>query len=191
MQEIVDSLLPKHTKKNDSDWVLWEHKTLNIHRAILQWTPQAKLPYSAIHEQLRNKISEEYKVSWWRGFGFGVILNVHSIPDRIELIEDTVDIRDNRKGTCQWVIIVCQEPKFVIAVHTWMSTFLTPIYESLIAHYQDQGYNVADFKKEKDKMMKLLTRLSGFKGVHFHEYKQKDTAIAEQVLSDYARTSRG
>ncbi len=171
--EIIESSLPKHMKQNDEDWTLWEHKTLNIHRAILHWSPISKLTYPDISEAVRNKINKKFKVSWWRGFAYGIIIDVPSMPDGIDIIDDSIDTRDNKNGTWQWIVLECLEPKSIVAVHTWMSGFLTPIYESLLSNYRSQGYEVGDFKKEKDKVMNFLTKVSALKGVHFQEYKPK------------------
>ena len=149
--EIIESLLPKHIKQNDGDWTLWEHKTLNIHRAILHWSPASKVSYPAINEAVTNKIAEKYKVSWWRGFAYGVIIDVSSIPDQVEMIDASIDTKGNTNGTWQWVILICSETKSVIAIHTWMAGFLTPIYEAVLTRYSSMGYDVGNFKKDKDK----------------------------------------
>lgn len=171
--EIIENLLPKHKKRKDEDWTLWEHKTLNIHRAILHWEPAAELSYPAMSEAVRNKIDETYKISFWRGFAYGVIIDISYMPDKIDMIAESIDTRDNNKGTWQWVILICSETKSIIAIHTWVAGFLTPIYEAVLSSYASLGYKVGDFKKEKDKLMKFLTEIAALKGVRFREYESK------------------
>lgn len=171
--EIIEQSFPKYNRLDEDHWTLWEHKTINMHRAILHWSNESNLAYPAISDAIRNKIAEKYKVSWWRGFGFGVIIDVPTLPADVDTIDDSIDARDNNKGTWQWTILVCQEPKSIIAVHTWIAGFLTPIYEALLERYRIEGYEIGTFKKEKDKLMKFLTKVSALKGVHFQDYDPK------------------
>lgn len=170
--EIIESSLPKASKQDEDAWTFWEHKTLNIHRAIIH-SSNTDQTYPEISMSVRNKIDEKFKVSWWRGFGYGAIIDVPTLPNDNETIEDSIDTRDNKNGTWQWIILVCQEPKSIIAVHTWMAGFLTPIYEALISSYRAEGYEVGSFKKEKDKLMKFITKVSALKGVQFQDYEPK------------------
>nr|NJM04325.1 hypothetical protein [Desulfobacula sp.] len=171
--EIIECSLPKSKRQDEDDWTLWEHKTFNIHRAILYWPNKSDQTYPEMSDAIRNKIYEKFKVSWWRGFGYGAIIKVPTIPNGIDKIDDSIDIRDNQNGTWQWTILVCQESNSIIAVHTWMAGFLTPIYEALLNSYRTEGYEVGNFKKEKDKLMKFLTKLSALKGVDFRDVEPK------------------
>ena len=171
--EIIESSLPKHFRQEEGNWTFWEHKTINIHRSILHWSANSELSYPAISDAVRVKIKEKYKASWWRGFAYGAIIDVPTTPDGIDNIGESIDNRDNKNGAWQWIILVCQESKSVVAIHTWTVGFLTPIYEAIIARYRSDGYNVGVFKKDKDKLMQFLTKMSALKGVHFQEYEPK------------------
>lgn len=171
--EIIQISLPKSKRVDEDNWTLWEHKTLNIHRAILFWSNKIDQTYIEMSDTIRNKINQQIKVSWWRGFGYGVVIEVPVMPKGIENIDISIDTRSNKNGTWQWIILVCNNPKCVIAVHTWMAGFLTPIYEMLLNSYRNEGYEVGNFKKSKDKLMKFLTKLSELKGVYYKDYEPK------------------
>jgi len=141
--KIIENLLPNLKKKEDEEWTLWEHKTLNTHRAVLLWQPKfSKISYPELAAIIRQKISDNYKRSWWRGFAFGVIIDVQTMPDQVDLINDYIDIRDNKKGTWQWSILVCQDKKTIIATHTWIAGFLTPLYQTILENYSSKNYDL-------------------------------------------------
>jgi hypothetical protein len=79
-----------------------------------------------------------------------------------------VDVRENEKGTWQWTLLACPAMKVAVGIHTWTSGYLSPVYQSLANHFKSEGYNVGNFKKEKDKLMAFLVAISGKK---FEEYR--------------------
>jgi len=167
IHEIVSEKLQKRIGGSDSEWQMWEVKTFNVHRGVLMWRPEAAtLSMSNVEEIVRNKVKESFKRSWWRGFAFGVILDLQSIPDGSETINDSIDIRENGKGTWQWTILSISNIKSTVGVHTWVKGWLTPVYEDLMAHYESCGHQVGTFKKEKGKVLELLTTVARLGSLH-------------------------
>src|SRR6266571_2564867 len=158
----IDELLIPQLKKrhdlSDSEWAIWEHRTWNIHRAVLVWSPaQTPTDYSEVSEAIRNKIQQTQKVSWWRGMGFGFIGIFPSLPKGIEACVDDIDVRENAKGTWQWSVICLGSEKAAVGAHMWMQGYLTPTYQTILSQFEADGYKVASFKKEKDKLTEFLT----------------------------------
>lgn len=146
--EIIENILVKFKKEYDEFLIVWEHKKLNIHRGIIYWKPDIQLNCPELSSQIRQKVLNKFKVSWWRGFAFGAVLEVQNIPDDFKLVANDIDIRNNGKGTWQWAIFICHKQKMVLAVHTWMVVFLTPIYQAILDVFKSAGYDVGDYKKE-------------------------------------------
>ena len=88
---------------------------------------------------------------------FGVVGVVPSISLRPEDLKLLVDIRENAKGTLQWVILVASDSKAAIGIHTWMEAYLSPVYRSIIQGLGKGGYLVATVMREKDGFMRFLT----------------------------------
>jgi len=63
----------------------------------------------------------------------------------------------NSIGTWQWSVLVLEKDKTAIGAHMWLQGYLTMTYQQLIQGYETEGFKVATFKKEKDKLMQFLT----------------------------------
>ena len=162
IRDILGSRLNYDSIKSNAEWSAWEHKTLNLHRGILEWHPQGQVTqYSEITTAVRKKIKETFKGSWWRGFAFGVLAELPLLPKDAASCEMDVDVRNNTQGTWQWILLVCPSTKIGVGIHTWTSGYLSPTYQSLVDHFKSEGYNVGSFKKEKDKLMAFLMAISG------------------------------
>jgi len=158
VDDILRLKLKERSGLSEPEWAVWEHKTLNMHRAVLVWQPeQAPAEYAAVSALVRAKVGSLFKVSWWRGMGFGLVATLPSIPEGVEACVDDIDTRDNPKGTWQWSVLALPARGAVIGAHMWMHGYLSSTYEQLIQRYESEGSRVATFKKEKDKLMKFLT----------------------------------
>ncbi len=158
VDDILKLKLKKRSDVSDREWTVWEHKTLNMHRVVLVWQPeQSPSQYSKIPEIVRAKVEALFKVSWWRGMGFGLVAILPSAPNGVKVCVDDIDTRENSKGTWQWSVLHFQEHGAVIGAHMWMQGYLSSTYQQLIQSYESDGNKVATFKKEKDKLMKFLT----------------------------------
>jgi hypothetical protein len=123
---------------------IWEHKTFNIHRAVVYWDASNLQPtIDDIRNDIRTLIKDNFKVRFWRGFGFGSITELSELPDDIGNFEKCVDQRDNRNGTWQWAVIIGNNSKKYLSNHTWAKGYLTPVYESLLNYIQSSGYTSA------------------------------------------------
>lgn len=162
VKDILGGYLRHDPAKSDAQWTVWEHKTFNIHRGVLVWTPQrAVARYPEVSDAVRGKIATTFKPSWWRGFAFGVLAEVPALPLDARDCEMDVDVRDNSKGTWQWVLLACPAAQVAVGIHTWTAGYLSPVYLALAEHYRSLGCNVGSFKKEKDGLMAFLLAASG------------------------------
>ena len=139
-------------------WMFWELRTLNRHRVVGLLKERRQLANARdLESEIRGAVSRNFKCSWWRGMAYGVVAETSAIslnPDDLKLL---VDVRENSKGTLQWVILVAGNARAVIGVHTWMEAYLSPVYRSVLEALSKAGYQVASARKEKDGLMKFLT----------------------------------
>ena len=162
LDHILEAKLRHDPARSSDAWGVWEHKTLNMHRGVLHWRPRdAPAAYGDVTSAVRAKVAECFKRSWWRGFGFGVVVELDRMPAGIEAADDDIDTRDNRKGTWQWSVLAFREPQVALGIHTWTHGYLTEVYTLLLAHYESQGYRVGGFTKEKDALLRFLSAVSG------------------------------
>jgi hypothetical protein len=139
-------------------WTFWELRTLNMHR-VVGYLNEHRQPTDAhnFEAEIRGIVSRNFKCSWWRGMAYGVVAEVAAIslsPDDLKIL---VDVRENPKGTLQWVILVASHARVAIGVHTWMEGYLSPVYRGTLQALSEAGFQVSSAKREKDGLMKFLT----------------------------------
>lgn len=139
-------------------WTFWELRTLNLHRVVGLVNEYRQ--FADAHDlgaEIRGVVSRHFKSSWWRGMAYGVVAEVAAIslsPDDLKML---VDVRENSKGTLQWVILVASDARVALGVHTWVEGYLSPVYRRILQALTETGYQVASAKREKDGLMKFLT----------------------------------
>jgi hypothetical protein len=137
--------------------MFWELRTLNMHRVVGLLNEHRQ--FTDAHDleaEIRGVVSRNFKSSWWRGMAYGVVAKVAAIslsPDDLKVL---VDVRENEKGTLQWVILVARDARVAVSVHTWMEAYLSPVYRGTLQALAETGYQVASARKEKDGLMKFL-----------------------------------
>ena len=158
IEQAIETRLKPVPAKTPGGWSVWEHKTLNMHRGVLHYRPERRdTTISELNTRVLEMRAAQFRVSWWRGFGFGVLVDIGRMPEDMESIGECIDPIENVKGNWQWIIVICDDPKAVIAMHTWVQGYLTPVYRGLLQHYKTSGYPVKSLKKEKGKLMRFLT----------------------------------
>jgi hypothetical protein len=143
----------------ESEWCFWEKRNLNIHRVVGLWTGG---PSSArtIGKETRATLARHFRRAWWRGLGFGAVVEVRDIEGFPEEFRELVDGRENSKGTWQWVVLVSPEHRKAAGLHTWIEGYLSPVYRALLAFLHEQGFEIESVRREKDGLMKVLTAAS-------------------------------
>lgn len=84
-------------------------------------------------------------------------MEVGGISTRPDDLKMLVDIRENAKGTLQWVVLTAARAQTALGVHTWLEGYLSPVYREILEHLMGQGWEVASAKREKDGLMNFLT----------------------------------
>ncbi|HYM92411.1 MAG TPA: hypothetical protein VEW91_12345 [bacterium] len=177
----VQRALRPRNDLREPGWTFWELRTLNMHRVVgLLNGPRQFADARDLEAEIRGVVSRNFKRSWWRGMAYGVVAEVATIslsPDDLKML---VDVRENEKGTLQWVILVASEARVTLGVHTWIEGYLSPVYRATLQALAETGYQVASAQREKDGLMKFLTagadvnvalRSLGTKRVAFPEFR--------------------
>ena len=153
-------------------WTFWELRNLNMHRVVgLLREYRRFADLRDLEAEIRSAISGNFKRAWWRGLAYGVVAEVAPIswsPDDLKLL---VDIYENRKGVLQWVVLTASDARAVVGVHTWMESYLSPVYRETLQALTAEGYRVATAVKGKDGLLKFLTGVSELKGFSFPEFR--------------------
>ena len=159
---IASAAMPRDLRpRNDLSepgWTFWELRTLNMHRVVGLLNEYRQ--FADAHDlgaEIRRVVSRNFKCSWWRGMAYGVVAKVAAISLSPESLKMLVDVRENSKGTLQWVILVASDARVALGVHTWMEAYLSPVYRGTLQALAGTGYQVASAKREKDGLMKFLT----------------------------------
>jgi hypothetical protein len=163
-QIIPEILGPKYRPVEPSpgpQWMFWQMKNLNAHRALIYWKPNGVPSVDEIESEVRSKVREVLRKSWWRGLAFGVVIDLKELPDTADGLVDHIDGRANSKGVWQWSVVCARDLQLTVGVHTWMHVMTTPFYMGLLGYFDSQGFGIGDFKKEKDKLLRFLTTVGG------------------------------
>ena len=163
----------------DAGWVFWELRTLNRHRVVGLLRRQALFPgLREVEAEIRDTVARHFKRAWWRGMAYGVVVEVPGLSLTAENIESLIDVRDNRRGTLQWVFLIARSTSAAIGVHTWIEGYLSPVYRSVLQKLEDGKFDVTTLTKEKDG---LMTVLSGAADLHsaISTFNVKQKAFAE------------
>jgi len=142
-------------------WTFWELRTLNMHRVVgLAGEYRQFADARDLEAEIRGVLTRNFKRAWWRGIAYGVVAEVSAIslsPGDLKLL---VDIRENNKGTLQWVILAASHVQTALGVHTWIEGYLSPVYRDILQALAARGYQVASAKREKDGLLKFLTAVA-------------------------------
>ena len=157
--EIGDSaagrLLPIESS-GDADWRFWEKRSLNLHRVVGLWT-HGSSSAREVGVEARGAIGKGFRGAWWRGLGFGIVVEVRNVESYPEAFLPLVDGRENRAGTWQWVILVSATGRKAAGLHTWIEGYPSPVYRGLLERLDERGFAIESARKDKDGLMKLLT----------------------------------
>ena len=130
-------------------WTFWELRTLNQFKDARD-----------LEAEIRGAVSRHFKCAWWRGMAYGVVADVPMISLQPDDLKVLVDVREFSKGTLQWVVLAAGDAHAAVGVHTWMETYLSPVYRSILQSLTAAGYRVATAVRQKDGLMRFLTAVA-------------------------------
>ena len=157
---------------NKTDWTFWELRTLNLHRVVgLLRQRRQIVEVHDLEGVIRSAVSQNFKRSWWRGLAYGVVAEVPAIPWSPIDLEALIDIRESSKGISQWLVLAANDTRTAVGVHTWMESYLSPVYRDTLQALAAAGYRLTTAIKGKDGLMKLLTAVSEARGIRFPEFR--------------------
>jgi hypothetical protein len=158
--DIPANLLTRKAPKAHSDWAIWEKKNLNIHRGLIGLNAPRIDSIHSLAEQIRLGVREEFKPNWFRGFGFGTIIGFKEVPSDFAEICQHIDTRNKKNGVWQWAVVVLQEDKVAIAIHTWLHGYLRPVYDSILQQLEQSGYQCHASDAEVDVLVTRLQKIA-------------------------------
>lgn len=134
---------------------LWVRRTPNIFRGVLELDCTSKTVEGAAIA-VRDTVAAEYSPGLIVPFAFGAILRyTHTSPNASD-VEHLIDDRARARATWQWIIVVNSSSKHAYGVHMWMRGYLTPVYETLINHFENSGYVCHSITKQPSKFWNRL-----------------------------------
>ena len=158
--DIPTKLLTRKAAKAHSDWTIWEKKNFNIHRGLIGLNAPRIDSIHSLAEQIRLGVREEFKPNWFRGFGFGTIIRFNEVPSDFAEICKHIDTRNKKNGVWQWAVVVLQEDKVAIAIHTWLHGYLRPVYDSILQQLEQDGYHCHASDAEVDVLIARLKKIA-------------------------------
>lgn len=146
---------------SEPNWTFWELRNINIHRVVGLAAEYRQFAGAGdLEQEIRTVLQRNFKCAWWRGIAYGVVMELSAISLRADDLKLLVDIRNNPKGDLQWVVLVTDDSRTALGVHTWIEGYLSPIYRDMLQVLAAKGYHVASVKREKDGLMKFLTAVA-------------------------------
>lgn len=168
MEPIIDPrLLTPKIPVSELTWRLWEKKNLNIHRGVVEWVVDQE--FESINEialRIRDGVKTEFRPGWLRGFGFGTVLHFKSLSKDFDQICGHIDTRNKKNGVWQWAILQFDESKVAVGIHTWLSGYLRPVYDSILARLKHEGYECHTAEAEVDQLIAILQKIQSLSPTH-------------------------
>jgi hypothetical protein len=156
---------------HEPGWTFWELRTLNRHRMVgFLVDDRNSTDAQGLESRIRGAVSRNFKRAWWRGFAYGIVAELKAISSNPKDLEGLVDIYENPEGVLQWVVLVASDGRTAVGVHTWMATYLSPIYRDVLQALTTQGCQVATAVRQKDGLLKFLTAVAEAKDFSFPEF---------------------
>jgi hypothetical protein len=141
-------------------WQLWEHKTLNMHRGVIHWDATAGgRTLADIRDRVRGLVRGSFRPAWWRGFGFGAVVSVEHADDSFARAADLVDVRNDRRGTWQWLVLHFPSLRAAVGVCTWTEGYLAPVYRGLLSALRGEGFTCESYQRDMDALMRRLVAI--------------------------------
>jgi len=161
MEVCIDpKLLQPKTPIIENSWRIWQKKNFSIHRGVIDWTIENE--YTSIEDlasRIRTGVREEFRPSWWRGFGFGTVLHFKTVSEDFGQICKHIDTRNKNHGTWQWAILQFDDDKVAVGVHTWLHGFLRPVYDNILGRLEQNGYECSSSDAEMDQLFLTLQKI--------------------------------
>ncbi|HKD47357.1 MAG TPA: hypothetical protein VKB67_06700 [Rhizomicrobium sp.] len=164
--------LGARTDLHEPGWTFWELRTLNRHRMVGFLSDYRKSTDTQdLESEIRSAVSRDFKRAWWRGFAYGIVAELQVISCSAKDLEGLVDIYESRKGVLQWVILIASDDRAAVGVHTWMETYLSPVYRDVLQTLAIAGYHLTTAVRQKDGLLNFLTGVAETRGVAFSEFQ--------------------
>lgn len=153
----TELLSPKQRRNPRLSEALWEKKTLNLFRGVIE-SRAMQMSAVEIGNHVRQIVKEEFNPGFFVPFAFGAIVHLDSTPPAISDIAKLIDTKARWRDTWQWVIVCDNNRKKAFGVHTWLHGYLRPVYEDLLAQLESAGYSCTSQDRAVDKLFVQLEK---------------------------------
>ncbi len=163
MEITIDpKLLKPKSPISEGTWRLWQKKNLNIHRGVIEWS--VGHDFESVNDlalRIREGVKTEFRPGWLRGFGFGTLLHFKAVSEDFLQICNHIDTRNKKNGVWQWAILLFDDDKVAVGVHTWLHGYLRAVYDSIMRQLQENGYECKSADAEVDQLIATLMKIRG------------------------------
>jgi hypothetical protein len=173
--------LRQRTDIVDPGWTFWELRNLNIHRVVaLLETDAAFADVGALGSVVRPAIARHFRRAWWRGLACGVVVGSGGEPWTPAQLSALVDERERRVAIVQWVLSVDAAGGAAVGVHTWLESYLSPVYRAALDGLASSGVRIATGIRERDGLLRLLTDVAELEGASFPAFHGEPSRSAAE-----------
>lgn len=139
------------SRRANSNYRLWEHKTLNIHRGVILLHAADAHDASTLLNEIRAIVAEEFShwLSWLRGFGYGVVISAKAFPRDAVTLVNVVDTYNQWRGVFQWLVYIADDPRQGFGLHMWAEGYLSPAYTRIVERLRARGIDCPSFVRDK------------------------------------------
>jgi hypothetical protein len=158
--------LRPRTDLHEPGWTFWELRNFNMQRVVALVNESRPVADAhGLESEIRGVVFRYFKPAWWRGMAYGIVADVASVSLSLDDLRALVDIYDNAKGTLQWIVLLSDDARTALGAHTWLESYLSPVYRDILQTLSGAGYRVASARREKDGLMKFLTGVADAEAV--------------------------
>lgn len=159
-KHVFEKRLKRKASALPPEWQLWQYKSLNMHRGVIYLDARdVRFNLSDLEQRVRQTVAKEFSPSWWRGFGFGVVVAIEDFDESIFDAARLIDLRDNSAGCWQWLVLAFPSWPTAVGIQTWTEGYLGPAYNDLMARLQQAGFQCERYRQDMDQLMKSLLKI--------------------------------
>ncbi len=155
--KIDNKLLRLIPSTYEPTWRLLQKKSLNIHRGVIECSfGDDFISINELAGRIRTSVKKEFNPSWLRSFGFGAVIHMKTMTEDFLQICHHIDTKNKKDGVWQWAIIIFDDDKVAVGIHTWLHGYLRPVYDSLMVQLMEKNFECQSTDAKIDTLLETL-----------------------------------